>query len=332
MTFNDIATQATSKVGKADTNSITQALIYAKNRYRVIWDSFTWPETIHKLATLTVPANQDNFFTDPSYGEIISIGWKSTTTVNPIRATYGDRGWIMANQPGVLFPGTSAILPIYYHKSQPLGLPSSALTSIVFNVIASGGDNVSITIHGFATEPVSGLSFETTETISISTGSPGNFSPVNNFSRVLSLSKTSGSSLILVKLNGSSTASAVLNTSDGKYEFNQYRFYPVPTSIWYLDLELKLRTPEENSISANDSPAIQSIENALLAYTQSDLLERQRQYQKAQEKTQEASILIQGAKDKSRNQADYFIQVTPEVYQDSSSSGYQRNFPSSSFF
>jgi hypothetical protein len=119
---------------------------------------------------------------------------------------------------------------------------------------------------------------------------------------------------------------------DGKYEFNQYFFVPTPSTPWFWNLQLKLRAPEFSSMLDTDTPAIQHLEDCLLVYTQHYLLERQRQYGKAQQKLQLADILVQGAKDIARNQEQMVLQIVPDVYDVTNLNGWRTRRRTSSFF
>src|ERR1700731_3900299 len=74
MTFQDIAQQACNLVGENDANSLQFAKDRVKDAYRVLWNSFQWPETL-VLQQVVGPAGQSSIFTDSSFGEIYNSSW-----------------------------------------------------------------------------------------------------------------------------------------------------------------------------------------------------------------------------------------------------------------
>ncbi|HTI69675.1 MAG TPA: hypothetical protein VMF06_06900 [Candidatus Limnocylindria bacterium] len=64
-------------------------------------------------------------------------------------------------------------------------------------------------------------------------------------------------------------------------------------------------------VSEGDVPVVRGIDNALLAFAQADMLERGRQYSKAQLKTQEAVALLQAAMDLQVGQGASLAQIQP---------------------
>ena len=76
------------------------------------------------------------------------------------------------------------------------------------------------------------------------------------------------------------------------------------------------------ALTDNDSPEINGIDNALLSFVEGDMLEHLRQYGKAQVKFQEASGLMQIAKDMETHQSASDIRIIPEVKDDWSTSDF----------
>jgi hypothetical protein len=406
MTFQDIAQQACNLVGENDANSLQFAKDRVKDAYRVLWNSFQWPETL-VLQQVAVPAGQSSIFTDSSFGEIYNSSWvpsgagsqlalgtftqgNATISVantgtmavgmllqapgviqqgaiissmvvntsitmsknalasgannftaialpvlNPIPSTFREYQWIVENAPAFLIPNITSVIPHFYYKQSSRGVPFDSLTlpnPISFLCLASA-EGCIVTIHGIAIEPVSGLNVEVSEAVAISTSSPNTVvTPSHNFIKILSLTKTAGNGYIIVNVNNSTSTAFVMQQLDGKYEFNQYFFVPTPSTPWFWNLQLKLRAPEFSSMLDTDAPAIQHLEDCLLVYTQHYLLERQRQYGKAQQKLQLADILVQGAKDIARNQEQMVLQIVPDVYDITNLNGWRTRRRTSSFF
>lgn len=309
MTFSDIATFAATKIGELDSDTLSFALTSCFNRYRILWNSHDWPE-IKQIITQNVPAGATGWFTDQSFGEALNVSWRVDITQTPLRAEYRDLGWIKTNDPFTIAPGIVGPLPRYYWQAQPMALPYNSITSIEFDVVATNGDNVDIIITGMA--PQSGASIFTVEDLGISCQQPTAFFPRNSFTSVFSITKANSASQILVKANGNTIPDAVLPPQEFALQFNQYKFFPILQQAFVVDLELKLKVPQV--LNAGDTPIIKHLEDALIAFVQSDLLERQRQYQKAMAKTQEAQSYLQAAKNIQRDQADYVQTMTPDTF------------------
>lgn len=81
--------------------------------------------------------------------------------------------------------------------------------------------------------------------------------------------------------------------SDSSSSFaKKIRVWPIPTSTTALILVGKMSCP---TLGASDSPStfIRNIDNCLVAYSQGDMLQRMRQYGKAQQLYQEAASLLE---------------------------------------
>ena len=91
------------------------------------------------------------------------------------------------------------------------------------------------------------------------------------------------------------------------------RIKPVPTpkSAGTVFVLGKLKWVE---LGATDTPALNGIDNALLAFVEGDMLERSRQYGKAQVKFTEAASHIQIMRDMEKGQRQSISRIIPYVY------------------
>ena len=69
-------------------------------------------------------------------------------------------------------------------------------------------------------------------------------------------------------------------------------------------------------LADTDTPALNGIDNALLAFAEGDMLERSRQYGKAQIKYQEAASQVQIMKDLENGQRQSISRIIPYTYDD----------------
>jgi len=398
MTFADFASIACSKLGELDQGSLTSAQQFAMNRYRIMFNSYAWTETVFNAQvnvfavtttgvftngsvnvtgipstsgmvpgymipptagiaygmqvasivsltsiTLTAPytgstgtvaftVSQDAIFTPSLFGEVITSAWTPSLNLVPIPAQYRELGWIQVNTPGIQLQGISAIVPAYYWQDQTFGVPQQIIApgTLSFSVQNSGGDNCTITIHGLVTDPVSGQQFEQEEALAIMAVSAQTVFPANQFTQVWSCAKTAGISRITVMANGSNQY--VMMPRAEEFKFSQYLFNPVPKTPWIWLPRLKMRCPDENWLLPTDAPVIRNLEDAILAYTQADLLERQRQYSKAGAKAQEAMQLVEEAKKIQTEQSEHYEAIVPEIYDYTNMDGRYIWRPTTSFF
>tara|TARA_R110002020_G_scaffold111306_5_gene256936 strand:- start:323 stop:1066 length:744 start_codon:yes stop_codon:yes gene_type:complete len=88
---------------------------------------------------------------------------------------------------------------------------------------------------------------------------------------------------------------------------------PVPKSAGTLFVLGKLNWV---ALGDTDTPALNGIDNALLAFAEGDMLERARQYQKAQVKFTEAASHVQIMRDLEKGQEQNISRIIPYTYND----------------
>jgi len=88
---------------------------------------------------------------------------------------------------------------------------------------------------------------------------------------------------------------------------------PVPKSAGNVFVLGKLNWV---ALTDTDTPALNGIDNALLAFSEGDMLERSRQYGKAQIKFQEAASQVQIMKDLEKGQRQSISRIIPYTYDD----------------
>ena len=88
---------------------------------------------------------------------------------------------------------------------------------------------------------------------------------------------------------------------------------PVPKTAGNVFVLGKLNWVE---LADTDTPALNGVDNALLAFAEGDMLERARQYSKAQIKYQEAASQVQIMKDLENGQRQSISRIIPYTYDD----------------
>lgn len=110
---------------------------------------------------------------------------------------------------------------------------------------------------------------------------------------------------------GSGSSSGGTGSSLVSVAYRKIRFFPIPTvDTALLILGKRILVP----LSADtDYSVIRNSDNCLLSYAMSDMLERQRQYAKAQAKATEAGAMLQLMRDIENKQSAKQAMVVPEV-------------------
>ena len=132
--------------------------------------------------------------------------------------------------------------------------------------------------------------------------------------RIFRMTKSNQAAAFIVTQNSPSPAKAWVWPPDAETaEFARIRLIAPRSSAFTLGVLVKKRL-RQMRLDA-DPPMIRGIDNALLALTEADMLERGRQYAKAQAKSGEGLAMIQLALDEEKNQAASDARIVPAMYQ-----------------
>ena len=108
-----------------------------------------------------------------------------------------------------------------------------------------------------------------------------------------------------------STPTNFMNLPKDASGFCRIKPVPVPDAAGTVFVLGKLKWVE---LGATDTPALNGIDNALLAFVEGDMLERSRQYSKAQIKFTEAASHIQIMRDMEKGQRQSISRIIPYTY------------------
>ena len=108
-----------------------------------------------------------------------------------------------------------------------------------------------------------------------------------------------------------STPTNFMNLPKDASGFCRIKPVPVPKDAGSVFVLGKLQWVE---LGATDTPALNGIDNALLAFVEGDMLERERQYSKAQIKFTEAASHIQIMRDMEKGQRQSISRIIPYTY------------------
>lgn len=319
MTLQEIVQFCCETVGDTSSPILDYAKRAVRLKYATLYDAHAWRESMRTLEAQPIdPALGGIIFLPFDAEEVIFLAL-SRDSVNYTRLNYRERDWIERNRaPLWSLPG---YLPWYY-RAENLAWPylnpgkftftTSELSP--FNVFIAGNDS-------------NGHAASETFIINAAQQPDGTIIPMsvqtqNAYSKVFSLSKTSGS--ITIEAEQPSTRSfnaLVLPAANSELVFSQFVLYPaliwtdqnnapIPY-VYRTQVKLKPDTLDNDQ----SVPRISHIWDALIEFTLSALYTRLRQLSKADSREQKAIAHIQAAVNVEKNQSESRQQVVPTVYE-----------------
>jgi len=290
----DCATLACEKVGLVDAASILLSKKYARQRYKMIYDSALWQDTQILYAT-TTPAATPTDLIFPHYVERI------------VAVRYDTSGYnVPMSQASTLFLVAPSIFdddgePYRYIELPPVGvavLPAAA--GVLKFVSDDASDTGSVRVQG------ENGATEYRETVSLNglTVVP----TTRNYETPIIIAKDTTAGTITVK-DASDNVIQTLPPDEKDRRHCRIRLVPGPTSSKAI-LVLCKRKPQP-LIDDLDTPTLRGIDNTWLAYVTADMLETDKQYPKGQIKITEGAGLLAGVRDEENNQGQKESVIIP---------------------
>ena len=290
MTLAEIAELVCTKVHRTDAESVAEAKVSIRARYKMIWDSRPWKDT---LGLMTIAASDDRTLILPiAVSRVLALRW-STSVLDP------DQLITIFMTDSTRFDEISN--PISYSMISPSGVEVSPAGARVQLFSDASDASFSVSIHGLLGN------VDTRETVAIAGASTHN--STNSYDEIISLAKTNLTNGLTVK---NYTTGDTILTLPAKEAFRQYQrvlFHSTPTEEEETFLIYKRRCNDLTSDS--DATEIFCIDNALVAFAIADMHEAQRQFTKATAKAAEAGVLIQAAADNETHQQANVIRIIP---------------------
>ena len=304
MTLSSIADFVCKKVGKTDSTSVAICKDFIRQRHEMIYDTGLWKDSI-KIEEFTLPTKDttdDNPYTSAGttsvYEQELTLPYEIARPINVLYETSllscRDLQAIVRIQPEALF---SEGTPASYTEIEPIAFGKST-SSDPFRVMlrlrsSSADDGKQVYFKGIKDgRPVS-------ETLTLSSSS---FYGSVEFDEVHYVSKPVTSGYVRIS-NGAITHT--IPAEETRFSLCRLRMNLVPEYVVGETVNLivvgkkRLRPMRDD----NDEPQIRGIDNALIAYAEGDMLERGRQFGKAQIKYGEASSLLDVVRDLERGQS-----------------------------
>lgn len=304
MNLGSMATFITSKLGKSDAASVALCKGFIRQRHEMVYDSGLWKDSlVIKCFDLpTRDATDSNPYTEDISSSIYEMEFALPYEIaRPIDVIYNsnhigarDMQFMFASQPSDI---KGAGVPVSFTEIEPVAV-SKLTTNEPFKVqlkayVNAADNGVAMHFKGILNDlPVH-------EDLSLANG---NYYGSQDFDTLLYVSKPVTSGEVLFS-NGSSTET--IPAEETKYSLVRLRLNLQPTYVSGETIPLvvlgkkRIRPMRHDS----DEAQIRNIDNALIAFTEGDMLERGRQYGKAQIKYSEGTQMVQLAQDVERGQS-----------------------------
>lgn len=315
MTLSAIAKFVCNKLGKTDASSINAAKDFIRQRHEMVVDTGLWKDTL-VISEFDLPTRESpdtnpytaNASVSTSYEEEFTLPYEIARPINIIYddqlMAYRDLQSLVRTQPDQIL-GTGK--PVAFTEIEPVAL-SKLTSSEPFKIqlkahVNSSDSGKTIYFKGKNnSRPVS-------ESLTLSSS---NYYGAQDFDEVHYVSKEITAGDVLFS-NGASTETIPADST--KYSLCRVRLNLNPD---YVDGEtIKIIVVGKKRVRPlrhdYDEPQVRGIDNAIISFCEGDMLERARQYGKAQVKYSEASSLLEIARDIERGQSAAISTLQPNV-------------------
>lgn len=322
MTLAEIASYVTGKMEQTDDESVAACKLFVQSRYRMIWDSQPWKDT---LSLVTLGPGYGNWLVfPPNISRVLKIRLDPSSTLSPIQPVsvfdFNNTLWENSGTPQMFSVFPSVVSgPVLNPNADgaptvtifPNNTGADALADVgkVFVFEVEGGDGRTYTEEVTVIGPT-----DVTPIVSVS--------PLNIGQFVTRFSKGITSASYLVQMSGDTYSGVVVLPTDTSA--------PRRARVRILGTagQTTLSTSGTNTFLAmckrvnpgllddNDTSAIEGIDNALIDFAQADMLERDRQYGKAQAKIASANSQLGVAFDLENRQTANESRIIPAGYDD----------------
>lgn len=309
MNLGSIADLICKKIGKTDDESVAVCKDFIRRRHELVYDRALWKDS--QTVTAVAVSSGQTHVTLPFEAARPLLAWDDTAgtpmdtsslftaallDVNSLRQS----GWATA---------FAEVDSVGWPYDLTLGSGSASMLSF----INTGSAPVTVNVFGDFIFSASGLTptaVTMSQTITVPTG--GAPALTQQWRNVVRMTKGQTDQPLLVAQTSPIPEQTWVWPSDAETaEFARVRLLSAPTAAFTLGVLAKKRM-RQMRLDA-DPPAIRGIDNALIALAEGDMLERGRQYAKAQAKQTEGMALIQLALDVEKNQAASDSRIVPVV-------------------
>ena len=321
MNLGTMATHITTKLGKTDTSSVSACKEFIRNRFEMINDAGLWKDMV-VVKTFNLQT-RDSTDSNPYTPDVTTSLYEQELTlpyeiVRPINVIYNKSLLGAADLQTIFHTQADSIdtigTPVTFTEVEPIAV-SKLTSSDPFKVqlkpyVNAADSGKEIHFKGLLDQrPVH-------EDLALTNGS---YYGSQDFDELICVSKPVTLGEVQFS-NGASTET--VPAEETRYQLARIRLNLKPQYVSGETVPLvvlgkrRIRPMRHDS----DEPQIRNIDNALIAYVTGDMLERSRQYGKAQIKNAEGVQLVQVAQNVERSQSAATAVIQPNTLGD-----YDRN-------
>jgi len=294
MILTDFSDHICDKMFKTDSSSVAACKRFVRRRYEMLYNKYLWKDT---LLLSSVAANSNILVMPKEIGLIVGARWGDSTPLDPVEFSF-----LLRNDPGA-FERTGS--PAKVTTITAIGIKQAISTAERLSFVSDSTSDTSITvlIRGelAGVEQVEQVALNGTTTVN----------STKSWDVVWTLSKPATTGTITVTGLTSSTNYLTLWDEDRELKYQRLRLFDSPTDTTKNLLVLGKRR-FRGLTKDQDTSIIPALDDVLLAYGEADMLQRARQYGKANEKIQEATALLFDTLSVSIYQQASVVQLTPE--------------------
>ncbi len=332
MTLSDMAAFVCAKVRQQDATAVTRCKEFLRQRYEMLYADQLWRASLY-LHEFSIPALERDY--DPNITTTGEEGmYFFPESVDRVLAVRYSEDQVDVIDELQLYRGTLD----QYEEEEGAPLKFSILSPALFWVASPDQDsmilqatrssdedaNISVTARW-----IDGMGNPHTRTQSGGMGFPDDNE--NGIQLLESVTHDAMTGALVLEFDEGDTGSFIdvgrsLAGSTGMVPRQRIRVYPKPgNGADRRSMRALVKRKVVCLIGDNESPLLAGIENSLMAFAQSDMLQRARQYGKAQIVQQEALALFDQFKRLEVVQQANRQQITPEVSEPSGMIGWQRS-------
>lgn len=308
MTLAELSDYICTKVGQSDDASAAACKLFLRRRYQMIWDYALWKESLFVVPFSAIPSSSPGYtigVLPPSVNQVVAIRPLADGRSVPEL----DQTTLMRCDPGEFTrTGANAIGFSFLSPTCVDFPPGTADGIFVSRLLFSSSSILDTTelIHVVG-EEINGR--ELRETLALTGPTPVSTDQFYTNPCSISLSAACAGTITITDASGSTTP-PLATLYPGELALAQrprVRLFEAGAGGYYalakrcfLDL-----------LDDSATPTLRNSENALIAFAIGDLLERQRQYAKAQLKLQEGEAQLQLLLDLEKNQSANEQRIIP---------------------
>ncbi|HEY4360336.1 MAG TPA: hypothetical protein VGN17_05185 [Bryobacteraceae bacterium] len=283
-----------TKVGKNDAVSQTACKKFLRQRHDMICLYTIWRELLRLKSVAVTTANQYIIFPQ-TMALVLAIRY-DTRFILPVQKEYLYLTY--AN----IFEQSGE--PWDYSLERPVATEvKPAGEKLKFVQVQAADNGKKVRVEG----EYEGVIYR--ETVTLSSGA--DVLSTNTYDDVWQMGKDDMTGDLVVKGNTSGTTLITVWAEHRDVKCQQIQLHPIPSTDKTMLVLYKIRARQ--LIDDNDTPELSFMENTLIAFGTADMLERSRQYAKAQAKIEEANTQLAILKDAHEYQRANQVRLVPDA-------------------